>query len=108
MPKRVESDGNTYHTMKVWHPERGTTNEWSIASEEGHVGNRIAEGEIPQEVFWPHMAEYYRKRSRDAEQRHAEYVWKREREWYAEHWILFWRQGHRMLDQADRETKKDE
>lgn len=44
----------------VWHPDTGVRMVETIVNCEEHVGNRVAEGDIPKDIFWREIAGAWR------------------------------------------------
>lgn len=74
-------------TLKVWHPDRGVKTVNTIASVEDHYGNLVAEGDMPQDQFWPSVVGDYRARLLIAEQHFVDQRDEIESAVYAELWV---------------------
>ena len=77
-------------SLKVWLPSGTTIKAKSIASHEAHLGNLVAEGSLPEEKYFVELAEYYRKRTRRAEQEFFEFKQHLDDQIYRNSWVSRW------------------
>ena len=85
------------HRMKVWRPDGTLTSVNTIACSEDYLGNRIAEGDMLAEEYWPRLADHYKRRARSfesdlarSENNLARRLEAERSRIYAEGWIARW------------------
>ena len=76
--------------MRIQIPGREPYTVQSVASNEEHLGNLVAEGEMRYEEYWPELVRLYREQGRANERRVAEARRERERAAYAAGWVERW------------------
>lgn len=90
MRKDAQSETNQNVSMKVWRPDGTIIKVSSIASQEAHLGNLIAEGHMPKDEYYPALAAYYQRRSRTAEQTIYSKRAAAENAEYRRNWVQRW------------------
>lgn len=90
MGKDAQSETNQNVSMKVWRPDDTIIKVSSIASQESHIGNLIAEGYMSKDEYYPALVAYYKRRSRTAEQTIYSKRTAAENAKYRRNWVQRW------------------